>query len=192
MGYGVHDYLRTEGFVVNVYKSHKPGFAATGKPLFIPVTEGPAHDKLIRDLFDPLLHIEKHVRGLSLILLLGIMLTFDKYATITSPVSSEIIGQQLYAIRPTDMPEPATPHQKKRGSATPASDLDLRSSMTPYETPVLSHFPSRKRPSEDHTTSDTPAKRRSTRTPLPHRLKSIQTTLILKADGMSSSPANNR
>lgn len=61
MGHGIHNYLRTEGFVVNVYKSHKPGFAATGKPLFIPVTEGPSHDKLLRDLFDPLLHIEKYV-----------------------------------------------------------------------------------------------------------------------------------
>jgi hypothetical protein len=61
VGYGIHNYLRTEGFVVNVYKSHKPGFAATGKPLFIPVTEGPNHDKLLRDLFDPLLHIEKYV-----------------------------------------------------------------------------------------------------------------------------------
>jgi hypothetical protein len=63
--------------------------------------------------------------------------------------------------------------------------------MTPYETPVLPRFPTRKRPSEDQGIFDTPAKRHATGTPLYHRLKSIQTAFILNADGLSSSPATN-
>lgn len=114
-----------------------------------------------------------------------------KYAAMPMPLSSDVIGQQLYALRPADMPPPATPQQKRKGSATPASNLDLRPSMTPYETPLLSRFPLRKRPSDDQGVFDTPAKRRSIQTPLYHRLRSIQTTLILNADGMSSSPATN-
>lgn len=189
MGRNIHDYLRTNGFVVNVYKSHKPGFAATGQPSFIPVTEGPGHAKLLQDLFNPLLHIEKYV---SLkIPVLRPKANSIKFAAQSTTSPSGLIGQQLYALRSADMPQPATPQQKRKGSATPTSNLDLRLSMTPYETPVLPRFPLRKRPSDDQGVFSTPAKRRS-ETPLYNRLKSIQTTLILNADGMSSSPAINR
>lgn len=80
------------------------------------------------------------------------------------------------------MPPPATPASqlRKKNAITPASGLDLRASMTPYQTPSRP-VPSRKRPQSNSETGTAPSASK--------RLKRVQTKVFLDASGISSSPA---
>lgn len=57
--------LLEEGFIMATSKSHKPGFAKTGQPHFVPVAQGPAYQNMIEQLFDPLVMIEQNVGALT-------------------------------------------------------------------------------------------------------------------------------
>ncbi|SMQ49166.1 unnamed protein product [Zymoseptoria tritici ST99CH_1A5] len=165
-------HTRLRSYVVNARGSHKPGFAATGNAPWVPAPPGhPNHDLMLRELFDPLRHIE--------------------HCYATQPAVTKPIVEQLLALRSGAMPPPSTPasvFNKKHASATPADGLDLRPSMSPFTTPL--RVPTGKRGrDEDEEIFDTPAKRQASTTPLYHRLKSVQSQYILNADGKSSSPA---
>jgi hypothetical protein len=118
------------------------------------------------------------------------LLKESKYAT--RPTVTKPIGQQLQALRSGSMPPPSTPasvFNKKRNSATPGDGLDIRASMSPYTTPMRMATGKRMRGDEEEGDIETPAKRHAAMTPLFHRLKSVQSSYILNADGKSSSPA---
>lgn len=52
-------HTRLRSYVVNARGSHKPGFAATGNAPWVPAPPGHRnHDLMLRELFDPLRHIE--------------------------------------------------------------------------------------------------------------------------------------
>ena len=58
----LYHHLKTERYVVATTGSRKAGFAASGKPYFVPVKDGPNHQKMLGNLFDPMLHISHQVR----------------------------------------------------------------------------------------------------------------------------------
>ena len=60
----IYQHLRNEGYVVAAKGSHRAGFAASGKPLLVAVKSGPNHEKMLRNLFDPMLHINHRVSNL--------------------------------------------------------------------------------------------------------------------------------
>lgn len=53
--------LLEQGFVTATSRSHKPGFAKTGQPHFVPVVEGPTYETMVEELFDPLVMIDRYV-----------------------------------------------------------------------------------------------------------------------------------
>ena len=55
-------YLKGQGYIVAAKNSRKAGYAASGKPLFVAVKEGPDNIKMLKDLFDPMTHVGHHVR----------------------------------------------------------------------------------------------------------------------------------
>ena len=58
----LYHHLKNEGYVVTASGSHRAGYSASGKAQFVAVQAGPDHDKMLRNLFDPLMHISHHVR----------------------------------------------------------------------------------------------------------------------------------
>ena len=91
------------------------------------------------------------------------------------------------------MPPPATPASqlKKNASKTPVSGLDLRASITPFETPSR---PRRKqtlgpkRPQEDED-DERPSKKRCEGLGSEKRVRSVRSEFVLDAGGLPSSPA---
>lgn len=57
--------MRRNNFVTDAEKSHKPGYRATGKALFVPVQDDATIRKLIKTYFDPMTHVSHHVSRLS-------------------------------------------------------------------------------------------------------------------------------
>ena len=57
--------MRRNNFVTDAEKSHKPGYRATGKALFVPVQDDATIRKLIKTYFDPMTHVSHHVSPLS-------------------------------------------------------------------------------------------------------------------------------
>ena len=99
---------------------------------------------------------------------------------------------QLLASQAGTMPPPVTPASrlKKKAAKTPASGLDLPSSVTPFETPSRPQSrqtTAMKRRGEHSDDAATPAKRRLTPS-LGQRLRSVQSEYVLDAAGLSSSP----
>lgn len=118
------------------------------------------YDKLQQELFDPLRHINSF------------------YANVPTTLSTTV-ARQLRSLRAMSMPP----------AATPASPSRKRAIATPV--PALSADPHlAKRPLDDVPQSDdifsTPAKRQARATPIYRRFRSVQTTAILNADGLSS------
>jgi hypothetical protein len=58
----LYNQMRGEGYVTAATGSKSAGYASTGKPYFVVPKEGPKHDQMITNLFDPLLHISHYVR----------------------------------------------------------------------------------------------------------------------------------
>jgi hypothetical protein len=145
--------------------SHKPGFAATGKPKFVPNIA--AIDDIMQLLFNPLTGLTRH---------------YVNKPNINPLITTEV-GKQLLALRAKTMPPPATPVQSMRTkSATPLTSLNLRQSATSFATPVRL---GQKRPFDDDADGDVDREKRSDQT---RRVKSIQSTQLLNANGLSSSP----
>jgi DNA-binding transcriptional MocR family regulator len=57
----LYHYLQNEGFVVRATGSKNSGYAATGKPYYVAPGDGPAHQKMLSELFDPQMHISHYV-----------------------------------------------------------------------------------------------------------------------------------
>lgn len=170
-------YLHGERYVVETAGSHKGGYAASGKALFVAVKEGPNHEKMLSELFDPMMHVS-HL--------------FELPTEFTTRPS--MLTQRLLASQSKNMPPPATPasRMKRKEAQTPASGLDLRASLTPFETPSQSRdhqvrYPKRQREEDDETASS-PPKRIYTAASAAKRLRSVQSKFVLDAGGLSSSP----
>jgi hypothetical protein len=197
----LYNHLKGMGYVVSAAKSHKAGYASTGKPLYVPVRSGPNHENMLEELFDPMIHISHHVSATGLIS--QVILTIDKYQL--PPKSAKqpaLLSRQLLAWRSNSMPPPATPASanRKKDAVTPASGLDLRESITPYKTPTRP--PSKlvqptKRTADEEDDDDSPPAKvllvrssgRPARGPSPPTLRSITSQFVLNAKGLSSSPA---
>lgn len=63
---GLVGYLLKEGFVLSPAASRRSALSGLKKPHYVPVHEGPALDKLQRELFDPLTHIGQFVSSFAL------------------------------------------------------------------------------------------------------------------------------
>lgn len=161
----MYQHLKNARYIVSATGSHKAGYAKSNKPTFVAVKEGVDHDKMLQALFDPFLHIEHHYQLPT--------------KAITQPTS---LTQRLLASQSDNMPPPATPASalRKKNAVTPASGLDLRPSMTPYQTPSRPRQPQKRQLDDDITTPVSTFK----------RLKSMQTRYLLDVNGLPSSPAD--
>ncbi|KAI7566359.1 hypothetical protein KC343_g4042 [Hortaea werneckii] len=155
----IYQMLKSAGYFVPATGSHKAGYKKTGKPLFVAVRDGPNYEKMLTTLFDPLTLIAHYYQ-----------------VHPETPVDQMALKQHLFAAQSSDMPPPATPASKlrKQKAMTPASGLDQRASVTPFQTPVRRLT---KRSFEEDAT------------PASKRLKSVQSQVVLNANGLSSSPA---
>jgi len=57
----MHSKIKKGVFVTQAAKSHKPGYRATGKALFVPRHDSAALRQLLEAYFDPMTHISHHV-----------------------------------------------------------------------------------------------------------------------------------
>lgn len=57
----VYQHLKNAGYVVPATGAHKAGYTKTGKLHFVAVREGFNQEKMLQNLFDPLMHIAHHV-----------------------------------------------------------------------------------------------------------------------------------
>ncbi|KAI6907450.1 hypothetical protein KC318_g9212 [Hortaea werneckii] len=155
----IYQMLKSAGYFVPATGSHKAGYKKTGKPLFVAVRDGPKYEEMLKTLFDPLTLIAHHYEIPS-----------------KAAVEQMPLKQNLFATQSGDMPPPATPASKlrKQNAMTPASGLDQRASLTPFQTPI------RRLPKRSFEEEATPASK---------RLKSVQTLGVLNANGLPSSPA---
>jgi hypothetical protein len=181
----VYQYLKNEGYIVSVGGAHK-------KAKFLAVKDGPKHEKMLKDLFDPFMHISHHVctRAVTGYNKIANICKYDLPAKYDTHKKS--LGQHLLASQTSIMPPPKTPASRlRRQSTTPSStDLDLRASVLPLETP--SHAPSLenqrfKRGRDEDAVVGTSSKRHAG--PFSgQRGKSSQSEFILDAGGLASSP----
>ncbi|KAI7482037.1 hypothetical protein KC351_g6009 [Hortaea werneckii] len=155
----IYQMLKSAGYFVPATGSNKAEYKKTGRPLFVAVRDGPNYEKMLTTLFDPLTLIAHHYQVPS-----------------KDPVEQMSLKQHLFATQSSDMPPPATPASKlrKHKAMTPASGLDQRASLTPFQTPI-------RRLSKRSLEEDA--------TPASKRLKSVQTKVVLNANGLPSSPA---
>ncbi|KAK3724805.1 hypothetical protein LTR37_000853 [Vermiconidia calcicola] len=163
-----YESLKTKGYVVAAPGSKKAGYASSRRVLYVAVKQGPNYEKMLAELFDPLTHISHH---------------YELPAKLTTQPT--LLTQQLMASRRGDMLPPTTPASRlKKAVSTPGSGLDLRASLTPFETPSRPRSRQSqplKRPQDEQNAAMTPAK----------RLKSVHSKFMLDAGGLSSSPANS-
>jgi hypothetical protein len=131
--------IKESKFVKDAEKSHKPGYRATGKPLFVPTQDDATLRKLLATYFDPMTHIDHHVRPRSSGNKID-LLTKQQYAARSANglIESELqTNVRLIRALATDLPPPATPH-RSRSKAIAASDDGSTS------TPLPSAFDMRK------------------------------------------------
>lgn len=120
----MHAKIKKSVFVTQAAKSHKPGYRATGKALFVPCHDSAALRQLLETCFDPMAHISHHV---------SILVNFDlcerrtllmvepKYGP---PPAAEVMeehmqtNQRLLIDLANDIPSPATPHGQKSMAAS--------------------------------------------------------------------------
>lgn len=57
----LHTKIKKSVFITQAAKSHKPGYRATGKALFVPRHDSAALRQLLETYFDPMAHISHHV-----------------------------------------------------------------------------------------------------------------------------------
>ena len=194
----LHQHLKSERYVVPATKSRQTGYRLTGKPLFVPVCKGPDHDRMLRELFDPLLHISHHVSVLLLARSHRQLLTTRQYRlppkTVTQPSN---LTQRLLALQSTDMPPPATPAsqlRKHRATTLATSGLEARNLLGGFQTPSRPRSrqvqPQQKRAlAEEDTPEEAPSpKRRATPGSSTRHLRSLQSEFLLDAGGLPSSP----
>ncbi|KAK4978192.1 hypothetical protein LTR42_002570 [Elasticomyces elasticus] len=175
----LYKYLtRESGFIVQAAGSHKAGYKASGKPLFVPTRDAAKHEQMLSTLFDPLMHISHH------------------YTLPARPATqANSLTLRLLAAQASDMPPPATPASqlRSRDTTTPASGLDLTTG-TPLKTPSRTFSQSnitKKRSSNQALRGGTPAKRVATPDSMFARMKSMQSRYLIDANGLDSSPAGS-
>ncbi|KAK4891724.1 hypothetical protein LTR27_009732 [Elasticomyces elasticus] len=175
----LYKYLtRESGFIVQAAGSHKAGYKASGKPLFVPTRDAAKHEQMLSTLFDPLMHISHH------------------YTLPARPATQATsLTLRLLAAQANDMPPPATPASqlRSRNATTPASGLDFTTG-TPLKTPSRTFSQSnitKKRSSNQALRGGTPAKRVATPDSMFARMKSMQSRLLIDANGLDSSPAGS-
>jgi hypothetical protein len=57
----MHGKIKKSVFVTQAAKSHKPGYRATGKALFVPCHDSAALRQLLETYFDPMSYVGHHV-----------------------------------------------------------------------------------------------------------------------------------
>ena len=57
----IYQDFKSEGYIVPYADAKIQGRKATVKPLTAAVEHGPTHEKMLRNLYDPLMHISHHV-----------------------------------------------------------------------------------------------------------------------------------
>lgn len=58
--------VKKSRFVTDAEKSHKPGYRATGKALFVPVQDDATMRRMLDTYFNPMTYVGHHVRVVSL------------------------------------------------------------------------------------------------------------------------------
>ena len=182
----VYHYLKNEGYIVSVGGAHK-------KAKFVAVKDGPKHEKMLKDLFDPFMHISHHVST-------GVVTGYNKIANTRKydlpakyDTQKKSLGRQLLSSQASIMPPPKTPASGLRRDPTtsPSTGLDFRASMptleTPSRAPSLRHQSSKRSRDED-AAIETSAKRHAGPS-LRQRGQSSQSEFLLDASGLASSPA---
>jgi hypothetical protein len=132
--------IRKNKFVVDAEKSHKPGYRATGKALFVPAHDDATMRKLLETYFNPMTHINHHVSvdprefdGMDADVLTGRQ--YGARVTNGSIAKEMQTNMRLLRAMGAELPPPATRHRSKR-KATALDDSDLLSA----EPPVTSAF----------------------------------------------------
>ncbi|GAB7327766.1 hypothetical protein MBLNU13_g11577t2 [Cladosporium sp. NU13] len=113
----LHAMMRRNNFVTDAEKSHKPGYRATGKALFVPVQDDATIRKLLEIYFDPMTHISHHY---------GSRIANE---TIESEMKTNI---RLIRGMAADLPPAATPHRSKKKpfGVIPSGESDLPSTQS--------------------------------------------------------------
>ncbi|KAK5174176.1 uncharacterized protein LTR77_001256 [Saxophila tyrrhenica] len=173
-------FLKSNGYFIAAKQPNTRRHTGSRRLSSVALKEGPKYQEMLASLFDPLLHIS-HYYGV---------------VKASSMQTNEV--QQRLVAKAGGMPPPVTPAsqlRKRKAAQTPASGLDLRQSMTPYDTPPhlrthLTRSSKRARLSgdEDEVVAATPPKARRRTTSSPARVKSVRTAVMLDAAGLPSSP----
>jgi hypothetical protein len=116
----LHTMIKKSKFVTDAEKSHKPGYRATGKPLFVPAPDDATLRKLLETYFDPMTLVGHHYEA----------------RTAHDRVESEIqTNLRLIKGLAIDLPLPATPHRSK----SKASAVSEQENFSSYQsTPLTS------------------------------------------------------
>ena len=57
----LYRHLKHEGYVAAACDSRRASSTASGKLQFVAIKEGPAHERMLNNFFDPMMHISNHV-----------------------------------------------------------------------------------------------------------------------------------
>lgn len=146
------------------------------------VQSGRVHNKMLHDLFDPLLLISHHVRLPSLVPRWSSRLTLCQYQ-IPGAIEPRLPSKRALNGFAGEMPPPLTPASRLvKHAQTPGSGLDLRRSMTPYKTPDMPQ--SRLRSGTKRRRKDSVERKNDQM-----QARSVQTQIVLDTSALSSSPA---
>lgn len=174
--------FKREGYIVAAKGAHRPGYAASGKPQYVAVKEGQGHDKLVRNLFDPMTNIGHH---------------YNRPHKVVVPPS--MVTKQLLAAQKAAMPPPATPAGRIKETAQTAgtadTDLDLPSSTVPFDTPSRPQSDqqrAKKRSRESGDDRDDSPKRHSPEYSNVQRLASLNTPYMLDLGAISPAPTHSQ
>ena len=182
----VYQGLKNEGYIISVGGAHK-------KAKFNAVKDGPYHEKMMKVLFDPFMHISHHVSTIIIKIRKSIADARKYNLPAKHDTEKKSFGHQPLVSQASIMPPPKTPAPRlRRKPTTPSTTgLDLRASVLPLDTP--SRAPSlqnqkSKRGRDKDAITETPNKRSAL--PLAGQLRiSGWSEFVLDAGGLASSPA---
>lgn len=142
---------------------------------YVAIQDGPDHDRMLQELFDPMMHIAHHYN--------------------VPGMYEASLDETLLAAQRRSMPPPATPasklRPKKDDGATPGSTLDLRQPQLPFKTPSRTssrQMQPSKRSLDQGEKVEMASKRQVTPRGYMAKYRSVQTELVLDASGLPSSP----
>lgn len=157
--------------------------ASANRTTYSAVKSGPMHERMLRELFDPLVLISHHVSQ-STEVGSALLLTLWQYQTPKS-VTDPSLSDRLADTSALKMPPPTTPASRlMRLAQTSGTARDVSGSASPSETPSKT----RNRPLSG---VKRPRQEAAVDTDTASRVKRVQTQFILDAGGLPSSPASS-